>query len=373
MRTTFLDMAVRWSSYTVKPGEDLAEVARRQQSTVQDIWESPRNAPLVRMRLRPELVCPGDVLQVPRLPERPVPLERTSSTAVANQRSQPAMGGADWPYETSSLKRSRPPSWSCGTGICECHPPRSVPQEKEYVVYLHDHHSVRMGGARYRVLHNGRLLRGPRYAADDGSIEFALPGTPESVTIEWAPADTPVLDHLPFQKRYILRPSNEIREGTRDRLMNIGVCWGEDLQQQVAAFQQAYRLPVDGRPESVAAVLWSYHDTGSLPPLSSPVPLPSHVRGDFQGAVSAVAEAKAPCHISYRLLRSPKQVWSNVPFELHLGGGVMLRGTILDDGILEVSPVAPGDYALWLDGHRDFVASIPVSERLRPILMLGHA
>ncbi|NUO49803.1 MAG: hypothetical protein HOV80_13190 [Polyangiaceae bacterium] len=359
--------------YTVRAGEDLADIANHQDSTVDAIWHHPDNAEVVKRRRLPERLLPGDVVYVPWDPAAPAVAEPPALDPPSSI-TQPTVTEEGWPYELSPGAPARPaPSWTCPGGTCECHGNEGPEILARHTVFLYDSESRRMPNARCRVLLNGQPLEAPPNADGSGAISFEVGERARAVEIEWAPADTPLDPRLPYRRRYRLVLDGDSRAGVRERLEHIGVSRKGSLEDRIVAFQRAYGLEVDGSVESVEGPLTAYHDRASLPKLATaeqpvPAPIPPDIRPPHQGCVSGV-ERSASCHFSFRLLRGERQPCARASFTLDIGDGRVFRGMTDGDGRLEYGDVPAGDYALVVDNVRMHVPALPKSERGRPLLV----
>jgi len=360
--------------YVAKPGDDLAALAREYDSTVEAIWDDPRNAAHRAVRKLPEMLLPGDVIHIPRIAHGEMPVEPPELPPESVPGATPLYAGDDWPYELSPFVQSTPaPTWACPDGTCECHAAGPETQPIHHTVFLHDNRSRRMALARYRVLRHGRPIEGPKHADATGAISFDVRTQDKSVVIEWAPQHTPLDPELPYQRRYHLNMDPDSHAAVRQRLEHIGVCQGGTLEHRIEAFQRAYALAIGGRVASVAGPLAVFHDTATLPPLErggrAPVPLAPDVRGPQQGSVSAVADRDAECHFSYRLLRSKDQPLGGMPYVLGIGGARVLRGITDDSGGFEYGDVPAGDYAMLVDGIVMHLPALSKDQRWRPLMV----
>ncbi len=57
--------------YVVKQGEFLAKIAHLRGFDAQEVWDHPKNAALKQQRKQPALMCPGDILWMPRTGREP--------------------------------------------------------------------------------------------------------------------------------------------------------------------------------------------------------------------------------------------------------------------------------------------------------------
>lgn len=182
---------------------------------------------------------------------------------------------------------------------------KSVPD----TVFFHDRFAKRMANARCRVFRNGVLVSAPKNADADGSLKFEVPADTVFVALEWAPANTPRLPHLPFRKLYRLAVPEGLGNATDQRLQHLGydrpahvASKGRSLSRRITFFQADYGLDVDGRVDRVFDTLASYHDEAQLPelppgrrtqpptpPPAQPVPpLSPDIRPPAQGAVAVL-------------------------------------------------------------------------------------
>ncbi|MBI4951305.1 MAG: N-acetylmuramoyl-L-alanine amidase [Myxococcales bacterium] len=179
---------------------------------------------------------------------------------------------APWPYEPFPDPSSPPdlPSWDCPGGTCVCHA-AVTSAAKRHTIALYDHEGVRMPGARCRVFRNGVLLNADCPNADgDGELHLRLPRGTTLLWVEWAPATTPRSPKYPYRRQYFVDRDVSREEAARRRLHHIGFSARRDLSENIVDFQLAYHREPTGRLDDVEALLVSYHDQGTLPPLPPP-------------------------------------------------------------------------------------------------------
>jgi len=201
--------------------------------------------------------------------------------------------GAPWPYEHLDVDTREPgtPTWECPGGECECHPTTGESERVEHRILFFDQRAERMGGARCRVLENGRLLnKDSPYADGSGGVTVRVTKTTRSLLVEWAPEDVPEEPQYPFRALYHLVLGPSVARGVERRLHNIGFSGHGTLEDNVRDFQRTYVEDDDpsGDPHDVHATLMAFHDEAGLPPLGSKVPKEKGsddvARSDFAGA-----------------------------------------------------------------------------------------
>lgn len=175
----------------------------------------------------------------------------------------------DWPYEKIEIVDPEDsPSWLCPAEQCSCSEHEAPGEPYKFGVMLCAPSGERMRGARCRVVMNG-ILANPdkRNANPIGWMEVEVKRAPETVQVEWAPADTPDRPDLPYRRRYYVSlPENDLEEATRRRLYNLGFAWFPTLRQNIQDFQCEYGHPVaTGEIADVDAQLRAYHDAAMLP------------------------------------------------------------------------------------------------------------
>jgi N-acetyl-anhydromuramyl-L-alanine amidase AmpD len=172
-----------------------------------------------------------------------------------------------WPYEDVLLPAPPEPRWTCPEGLCDCTPSREHDQRRQLAVMLYDHHGRAMSGARFRVHVYGRVIDDELFADAAGWAGVLVRGEPDSVVLEWAPADTPHTSPYPYRMRYyVVLPHDDPDEADRRRLHNLGYQSGLSTRQNVAQFQADLGYPhVNGRLDDIRRDLALYHDEGRFP------------------------------------------------------------------------------------------------------------
>lgn len=188
--------------------------------------------------------------------------------------------GAPWPYELVNPGESDvAPTWLCPEETCTCKEHQPSAETYEFSVMLCAPDGERLPGARCRIVASGKLANMDMpYADGEGWVTAIVSRVPETVLVEWAPADMPDNPRLPFRRRYYvnLREDNE-RESTRRRLHNLGFSYFRTLRENIKDFQCEYDMQITGEIVDIAAQLRAYHDAAMVPitsaeesPLSRP-------------------------------------------------------------------------------------------------------
>ena len=176
---------------------------------------------------------------------------------------------ADWPYEKiETIGTEDPPSWTCPEEKCTCSEREDEAEPFKFSVMLCAPDGTRMKGARCRVVANGILANPDRPNADgSGWISVEIKHAPETVWVEWAPANTPIRPDLPYRRRYYVDlREDDFDEATRRRLYNLGFAHLDTLRQNVEDFQCEYDHPViTGEPADIYPQLRLFHDAALLP------------------------------------------------------------------------------------------------------------
>ena len=357
-------MVERLQRYVAIAGDYLVKIAQAHGTTWQVIWRHDANADHRRKRGSPDVLMPGDVLFIPVVEAPPPPPPPPVPP-----------GERPWPYPPppDDLLLGKGPRWACPGGTCECHAPGGGEEIlRTCVVFLHDDRSARMADARYRVWALGRCVADA--AADaSGAIEITVAATVESVVLEWSPASMPIDANLPYRRRYHVDLGQTLEVQMSRRLEHIGARNRGSLARRVAAFQEAYGLPVDGSEASLEPVIGAYHERGMLPALGDeqargvPIPpLPPDVRTPHQGAVSAVSDRTGDCVVCVQIVLRDGSPVNEEPFVLSLPSGRTFEGVSSVGGEVDFRYLEPGDYRLRIRGESMYVpASIEGAERRR--------
>ena len=185
-----------------------------------------------------------------------------------------ASASKDWPYEDADPVDVpvRGLIGECPDGKCACHP-TGEGEPLDFTVLLCDEQARPMPHARCRVLHRGQVANEAQPNADaEGWITVTVPHPPNTVTLEWAPADTPLYRRYPFRKRYHVDLKEETgRYSLQRRLHNLGFSRRRVLEENVKEFQRAFGYEaITGDVEDIRPDLLKFHDEGGLPPLDGP-------------------------------------------------------------------------------------------------------
>ena len=174
-------------TYVVKYGDWLAKIAEDHGSTVAAIWSHPGNAAHRAKRGSPDVLYPGDVLQIPVAAplSPPAPIEPPPAIPPA---TAPTVAGPapelPWPYPDYEGPFSSKPTWECPGGTCQCHPVPEDEQLEEHVIVCFDPQGVRMPGARCRVVEAGRVITpDPTMTDSAGELRVELRASTSSVRV----------------------------------------------------------------------------------------------------------------------------------------------------------------------------------------------
>ncbi len=253
-------------TYIVKYGDWLAKIAEDHGTTVGAIWNHPGNAEHRAKRGSPDVLYPGDVLQIP-VAAAAAPAEPATPAPVAPP-AEPTPPGLDrpWPYPPYEGPFSTKPTWECPGGTCECHPvPEDEPKD-EHVIVIYDPQGKRMPGARCRVYEAGRLITPDPTSSDGaGEIRVQLRASTSTVRVEWAPSDLPPNDRLPYAKAYHVKMSDETGDvGLDRRLANLGFSRGRRREDNVRDYQRAYGREPTGNARQIRLEVLERHDSGTV-------------------------------------------------------------------------------------------------------------
>lgn len=186
--------------------------------------------------------------------------------------------GAPWPYATVDAGEVEgAPAWMCPEETCTCSEHQPSAETYEFSVMLCAPDGERMPGARCRILANGKLANTDMpYADGEGWVTAVVTRVPETVLVEWAPAELPDSPRLPYRRRYYvnLREDSE-RESTRRRLHNLGFSYFPTLRENIKDFQCEYGEVITGEIADVAEKLRLYHDAAMVPITSVERPRPA--------------------------------------------------------------------------------------------------
>ncbi len=256
-------------TYVVKYGDWLAKIAEDHGSTVAAIWSHPGNAAHRAKRGSPDVLYPGDVLQIPVAAplSPPAPIEPPPAIPPA---TAPTVAGPvpelPWPYSDYEGPFSTKPTWECPGGTCQCHPvPEDEPLE-EHVIVCFDPQGVRMPGARCRVVEAGRVITpDPTMTDSAGELRVELRASTSSVRVEWAPSNLPPHDFLPYRKIYHVKMGDDAGDvGLERRLANLGFARGRRLDDNVRDYQRAYGREPTGRASDIRLEVLERHDSGGV-------------------------------------------------------------------------------------------------------------
>jgi len=187
--------------------------------------------------------------------------------------------GAPWPYAPPvEIEEAGEPTWICPGGTCDCHPVEAEVERVDHTIFLFDPGIERMPNARVRVLENGRMINlDAPYASADGSVRVRIKPSTRHLFLEWAPQRVPLDPGLPHRSRYHVVLGRDTDEKVRLRLENLGFVDSRLLRGNVEDFERDYTTtePPSGEPGSIAPLLVSYHDSGTIPPRGTKVSNPS--------------------------------------------------------------------------------------------------
>lgn len=175
---------------------------------------------------------------------------------------------APWPYDDKpTVSSADEPTWKCPGGLCECHPPDLEADDLEFSIMLCDESGKSMPGARVRIIQQDRVLNEDDPNADsDGWITALVKRSPETVLLEWAPADTPQEPRYPYRCEYYVELAEDDREeAARRRLSNLGFSLAFDLEGNVRRFQDEFNYEETGVLSDIEADLISFHDEATVP------------------------------------------------------------------------------------------------------------
>lgn len=299
------------------------------------------------------------------------------------------------------------PTWECPEGICVCGD-HEEDELLEHSLLFCEQNGARMPGARCRVLSNGHCLnRQTPYADAHGWVTLEVRRAPMYLTVEWAPADTPVRQPYPFRRRYYaISLEDAAAVAGERRLANLGFVAGSDLAERVRSFQRRYDYTaITGELSDIEPELQAYHDAACLPVVApghanlprseapsdrplprvppSPPPGPPPSRGyqkvgggvpPGQGTVCPQQhERPYPCHFSFVLHKDlDGSLVADEPYELHLHDGTIHEGVVSSDGLIEYGDVPAGDYLLCVGRLRMMVPAIPKTVLHRPLRVVSQ-
>lgn len=178
----------------------------------------------------------------------------------------------DWPYEDGAPMYLPGPGyyWECPDGTCECRPPEES-DPRDLTVLLCDELGRPIPNARCRVLHGGHVLNeGAPNADAEGWLRVTVTRVVRTVTLEWAPPDTPLGPRFPYRWRYHVDLEEEAsdRHSPIRRLHNLGFSRHGVLEENVKEFQRTFGYDeITGDPEDIREDLLQFHDEGGIPPL----------------------------------------------------------------------------------------------------------
>ena len=328
-------------TYTVVSGDYLYKIAQEHATTVAAIWNHPANAAHRAKRGSPDVLYPGDVLQIPT--EDVEPLVPPAPPASEPPSVGPPNGS--WPYDRlPPLAPPRlDPTWECPAGICRCHEGASV-EPLEHTITLFDDDAKHMPNARCRVWHNGQLLNeSAPYANAAGEVTVELSPHTKWLEVEWAPHDCPLEPRYPFRRHYFVHMGEGVAQGVTRRLGNLGFTLFPNLKSNIAHFQRTYAMARTGLPQDVESSLFQFHDEAALPeppPVEEP---PRHHLGEgVSGAwpPSDVPAAGAP--VTAVPLVDPAPASSGQEGDKHEGGALRFGAAAPSaDGATPVQPFDP--------------------------------
>lgn len=296
-------------------------------------------------------------------------------------------GDPSWPYgPPPDEAEAGEPTWKCPGGECECHPIDEKSQTVKHTLFFHDENGKRMPNARCRVFLKGSLVSKQDNAGGDGTIEVEIPEEAQTLAVEWAPEDVPLIGPFPFRRIYHVYISDDADEGVRQRLHNLGFGRPRSLEEKIEAFQEVYDLPVDGQVESVKGTLTDYHDNARLPPLvEKPIPgdpegrterkpdppLSPDVRPPGQGCLAAVEKTRPKnCHFSYVVLdRQNEEPVKNEPFVIEFEGQTVHYGQTDGEGKFSHGDVEAGHYLFKIGESEMTIPSIDKEHKDRKIVL----
>jgi len=129
-------MAEAWLSHVVRSGEGVSLLAFLRGTTVEEVWNHPKNAELKSTRDNPDVLEPGDLIWLPRLPDN---------------KGKTLTPGAQNAFQAD------------------------VPEES-IVILLRDHEDAPLEGFAYRVLDiDGRLNDQSGTSGGGGKITIIVP------------------------------------------------------------------------------------------------------------------------------------------------------------------------------------------------------
>ncbi|NUO48970.1 MAG: LysM peptidoglycan-binding domain-containing protein, partial [Polyangiaceae bacterium] len=239
------------TTYIVEYGDWLAKVAEEHGTTVSAIWNHPENAEHRAKRGSPDVLYPGDVLRIPVVASAPA-VEPAPGQPQPSPAATPPVPDQPWPYPPFAGPWSTQPTWECPGGTCACHPvPEDEPKD-EHVIVFYDPQGVRMPGARCRVYEQGRLITPEPSAADGaGEIRVEMRASTSSLQVEWAPAQLPPNEFLPYRKMYQVKLGGQGDTAVEKRLSNLGFSRGKRLEDNVRDYQRAYSREPTGNVEEI--------------------------------------------------------------------------------------------------------------------------
>lgn len=251
------------TTYVAKCGDWLAKIAEEHSSTVSEIWSHPENAEHRAKRGSPDVLYPGDVLRIPVAD--PPAVEPPLLHKPAPGPNGPPAPGLPWAYPPYEGPFTTKPTWECPGGTCQCHPvPKDEPKD-EHVIVFYDPQGKRMPGARCRVYEQGRLLTPDPTTSDGaGELRVEINASTSTLRVEWAPANMPPHQFLPYHKTYNVKMGGDADVGLDRRLANLGFSRGKRREDNVRDYQRAYTRPETGDAEEIRLEVLDRHDNGAV-------------------------------------------------------------------------------------------------------------
>ncbi len=149
--------------------------------------------------------------------------------------------------------------------------------------------------AVYRIFENGRIISGDRAQASAlGEAKVLVLPTTSVLRVEWAPAEQPSRDGLPYVKLYALSSGVDLVEDTNRRLANLGFSRRASGADNVRDYQRAVGQGGTGELADVVQRVRADHDLGQLAGFSE----------------IAVADAPASAPASWTAFATQPQKWA---------------------------------------------------------------
>ena len=252
-------------TYVVKYGDYLTKIASEHGTTWQAIWNHPANAELRAKRGSPDILYPGDVLQIPDQPEVPGS-EPPPSIPLVQPKPVSPPPVVPWPYAFIPAK-TRAPSWRCPAGLCECREGAEDHCRELYILLL-DHFARPMPRARCVVEIDGYLADAPANANDHGWLTIVVQADHEMISVAWAPESAPLEPTYPYYHGYYVDLTDvDDEEGARRRLSNLGFYQRPSLSENTTDYQRCHfpMAEASGDWREILPALLKHHDFG-VPP-----------------------------------------------------------------------------------------------------------